>query len=53
MNEFIERLASKLPFEPPTTMYDGSYKYTTSKFRQALLDIITKYQQSSNNASTV
>jgi hypothetical protein len=51
MNEFIERLTSKLPFEPPTTMYDGSYKYTTSKFRQALLDIITKYQQSSNNAS--
>jgi len=45
INQFLERVVDKLPFELSTNMYNGTYKYTLNKYRQTLLDAITKHQQ--------
>jgi hypothetical protein len=52
INEFLERIVNKLPFEQSTSMYNASYKYTMKKFRQSLIDVIIKYQQTMNNTSS-
>lgn len=51
LNEFLERVAAKLPFELSTKMHNGNYKYTLGKYRLALLDLITKYQQQYQQSS--
>ena len=42
--DFLERLATKVAIELPNNMYNTSYKYSLSKYRESINSIITTYQ---------
>lgn len=44
-NEFLELLASKIPLELINNLYNGTYKYTLTKYRDSMRDVITNYQK--------
>lgn len=50
--DFLERLASKVAIELPNKMYDTSYKYSLSKYRESIKSIITTYQSRMSGTQT-
>ena len=44
-NEFLELLASKISVDLMNDLYNGTYKYTLTKYRDMLRDVITNYQK--------
>ena len=42
--DFLERLATKVAIELPNNMYNTSYKYSLSKYRESINSIITTYK---------